>query len=52
MFLLSLLCQEAQPAPIEEDNQHVTKKEMDEVRKQYIEEKSYTVVRMWECEWY
>ena len=24
---------------------------MDETRRQYIEEKGYTVVEMWECEW-
>ena len=28
------------------------KREMDQMRKQYIEEKGYKVVEMWECEWW
>ena len=28
------------------------KREMDQMRKQYIKEKGYNVVEMWECEWW
>ena len=46
-------CQEARPALTEEDIQRGTKKrEPDEMRKQYIDEKGYTVVEMWECDWW
>ena len=46
-------CQEARPAPTENDIQRGTrKKKMDEMRKQYVEEEGYTVVKMWECEWW
>ena len=49
-FYLYCLCQEAQPALTEEEFQRGTKKgEMDEMQKQYIEEKCYTVVEMREC---
>ena len=37
----------------EEDVQHATKnKKMNEMRKQYIEQKVYTVVEMWKCGWW
>ena len=46
-------CQEARPALTEEDIKRGNKKrEMDQMRKQYIEEKGYNVVEMWECEWW
>ena len=44
-------CQEARPSLIEEDiEQGNKKKEMDQMRKQYIKEKGCNVVEMWECE--
>ena len=44
-------CQEARPALIEEDIERGNKKrEMDEMRKQYIKDKGYNVVEMWEGE--
>ena len=44
-------CEEALAALTEEDVQCGTKKkEMDEKWRQYIEEKCYTFVEMWECE--
>ena len=45
--------QEARPSLIEEDIESGNKKrEMDQMRKQYIKEKGYNVVEMWECEWW
>ena len=47
------LCQEARPAITEEDIQGGTRRrEMDELRKQNFEEKSYAVDEMWEYEWW
>ena len=44
-------CQEARTSPTEEDIERDNKKrEMDQMRKQYIREKGYNVVEMWECE--
>ena len=46
-------CQEARPSLTEEDIERGNKKkEMDQMRKQYIKEKGYIVVEMWECEWW
>ena len=46
-------CQEARPSLTEEDVEHGNKKrDMDQMRKQYIKEKRYDVVEMWECEWW
>ena len=46
-------CQEARPPLAEENIEHGNKKrEMDHMRKQYITEKGYNVVEMWECEWW
>ena len=46
-------CQEARPFLTEEDIERGNKKrEMDQMRKQYIREKGYNVVEMWECEWW
>ena len=52
-FYLYCSCQEAQPSLTEEDIERGNKKrEMDQMRKQYIKEKKYHVVEMWECEWW
>ena len=46
-------CQEARSALTEENNDSgMKKREMDQIRKQYIKEKGYNVVEMWECEWW
>ena len=46
-------CQEARPSLAEEDIERGNKKrEMDQMRKQYIKEKGYHVVEMWKCEWW
>ena len=46
-------CQEARPSLTEEDIEFGHKKrEMDQMRKQYIKERGYNVVEMWECEWW
>ena len=46
-------CQEARPSLTEKDIERGNKKrEMDQMRKQYIKEKGYNVVEMWECEWW
>ena len=46
-------CQEARPSLTEEDIERGNKKrKMDQMRKQYIKEKGYNVVKMWECEWW
>ena len=45
-------CQEARLSLTEEDIEGAHKRrEMDQMRKQYIKEKGYNVVKMWECEW-
>ena len=44
-------CQEARPSLTEEDIERGNKRrKMDQMRKQYIKEKGYNVVEMWECE--
>ena len=46
-------CQEARPSLTEVDIERGNKKrELDQMRKQYIKEKGYNVVEMWECEWW
>ena len=46
-------CQEARPSLTERDNERGNKRrEMDQMRKQYIKEKGYNVVEMWEYEWW
>ena len=46
-------CQEARPSLTEEDIERGNKRRgMDQMRKQYITEKGYNVVEMWECEWW
>ena len=45
--------EEARPSLTEEDIKRGHKKrERDQMRKQYIKEKGYNVVEMWECEWW
>ena len=46
-------CQETRPSLTEEDVERgLKKRDMDQTRKQYIKEKGYNVVEMWECEWW
>ena len=46
-------CQEAQLSLTEEDIERGNKRrEMDQLRKQYIKEKGYIVVETWECDWW
>ena len=46
-------CHEARPSLTEEDIERGNKKrEMDQMRKQYIEENGFNFVEMWECEWW
>ena len=45
-------CQDAQPTLIEGGIQRRKKCDLYEIWKQYIEEKSFTVVNMWEGEWW
>ena len=46
-------CQELCPSLIEEDIQRGSKKrELDALRRHYIQEKGYKVFEMWECEWW
>ena len=52
-FCHCCLCQEALRALTEEDvGGRTRRREMDGMRRQYIEEKGYIVVEMWECEWW
>ena len=45
-------CQELRPSLTEEDIQRGSnKRELDALRRHYIQEKSYKVIEMWECEW-
>ena len=46
-------CQELRLSLTEEDIQRGTKKrELDELRRYYIQEKGFEVIKMWECEWW
>ena len=46
-------CQELRPSLIEEDIKRGSRKrELDELRRGYIQEKVFTVIEMWECEWW
>ena len=46
-------CQEARPSLTDEDIESGNKKrEMDQMKKQYIKEKGYNFVETWECEWW
>ena len=45
-------CQELRPSLTEEDIQRGSKKrELDALRRHYIQEKGFKVIEMWECEW-
>ena len=46
-------CQELRPSLTEEDIQCGSKKkELDALRRHYIQEKGFKVIAMWECEWW
>ena len=46
-------CQELHPSLTEEDIKRGSRKrELDELRRSYIQEKCFTVIEMWECEWW
>ena len=46
-------CQEARPSLTDQDIERGNKKrEMDDLRREYIKEKGYKVEEMWECEWW
>ena len=46
-------CQEARPSLTKEEIKRGNKKrEMDQMRKQYIKKKGYNVVERWECVWW
>ena len=46
-------CQDARPCLTEEEIQRcIRKRELDELRKQCIQEKDYNVIEMYECDWW
>ena len=46
-------CQELHPSLTEEDIQRGSKKrELDSLRRHYIQEKRFKVIEIWECEWW
>ena len=46
-------CQEARPSLTEQDIERGNnKRELDDMRREYIKEKGYKVEEMWECEWW
>ena len=46
-------CQELHPSLTEEDIQRDSKKrELDALRRHYIQKKGFRVIEMWECEWW
>ena len=46
-------CQELRPSLTEEDSKRgSTRRELDELRRGYIQEKSFTAIEVWECEWW
>ena len=45
-------CREARPPLLEEEiHRGIKKREIDELRKQYIQEQGYSVIEMYECDW-
>ena len=45
-------CQEARPSLTDTDTERgVKKRQQDEMRRDYIQQKGYQIVEMWECEW-
>ena len=45
-------CQKARPSLTDTDIERGVKKQQDEMRRDYIQQKSYQIVEMWECEWW
>ena len=46
-------CQELRPSLTEEDIQRASKKrDLDALRRHYIQEKGFKVIEKWECEWW
>ena len=46
-------CQEACPSLTDTDTERgVKKRQQDEMRRDYIQQKGYQIVQMWECEWW
>ena len=46
-------CQELRPSLTEEDIKRGSRKrELDELRRNYTQQKGFTVIEMWECEWW
>ena len=45
-------CQEARPSLADNEiKRRIEKRKQDQLRKQYIQQKGYKIVEMWECEW-
>ena len=46
-------CQELGPSLTEEDiKRGIRKRKLDELRRDYIQEKGFTVIELWECQWW
>ena len=46
-------CQELRPSLTEEDVKRGSRRrELDELRRSYLQEKGFTVIEMWECQWW
>ena len=46
-------CQEARPSLTDSDIERgMMKRQQDEMRRDYIQQKGYEIVKMWECEWW
>ena len=46
-------CQEARPSLTDTDIENgIKKRQQDEMRRDYIQQKGYQIVEMWECEWW
>ena len=46
-------CQEARPSLTDTDiGRGVKERQQDEMRRDYIQQKGYQIVEMWECEWW
>ena len=46
-------CQEARPSLTDDDIERgVKKRQQDEMRRDYIQQKGYELVELWECEWW
>ena len=46
-------CQEARPSLTDTDIERgIKKRQQDEMRRDYIQQKGYQIVEMWECEWW